>query len=134
MILILLGLSLAIAFATSAALTFAINTPLHGVLNRLVGKNTVKHWHKFGLFAIYTSGVARGMNSWRLYHNRHASGGSKSIASYDMEQWILELYRVAEYTFSGVMIASFTFFAIMLIVFAIVRGLESKRTTPLSSG
>lgn len=127
MIVILLLASLVIALVVAGVFTLLVKSALDGVLTRIVGTESARSWNRFALFAIYASGLARGIDTNRLRFDLQNPNNSQGAGSLGAERWILELYRVAEDALAGVMMASITIFVISLIAFVIVRGFEQRR-------
>lgn len=127
MIIILLIGSLVIALSVSGGFTYLVGKSLKGVLTQIVGEESVKHWHRFALFTIYASGLARGIDTHRLRYELQKPNSPGNSIAMTIEKWILELYRVAEDSLAGVMIASFAIFGLSLIAYVIVKGFQSRQ-------
>ena len=125
----LLATTFVIAFLVSFILAWVFKKPMDRILQRILADEISGAWLRYLVFAIFVVGVSSGVRPWDL--QRYIDGGGDPDAIPVLltgEHWVLEIYRTVIGTLQGVAWMLLVFFIVALIVFAIIRAMEMKRT------
>ena len=104
-----------------------LRSPLHGVLNRIVGGDAADHWYRFAVFALYITSVGHGVQVYRLERYIQILHKDDIMPHLDAEAWVYELYQVIERTLEGLAYGAMTVFIIGLIAVVVLRIFELRR-------
>lgn len=130
MFLILLPVTLLIAFAVSALAARMFAGPIDAILKRIIADEISVAWLKYMKFAILVVGVSAGVKIYELEKYITPFRGDKDAAVIRLtqERWVLELYRTVIDTLQGIAWMLLVFFVFALIAYVIVRLAEIKGT------
>ena len=130
MFLILLPITLAIAFAVSALVARMFAGPIDAILKRIIADEISVAWLKYMKFAILVVGVSAGVKIYELEKYITPLRGDKDavVVRLTQERWVLELYRTVIDTLQGIAWMLLVFFVFALIAYVIVRLAEIKGT------
>ena len=130
MFLILLPITLAIAFAVSALVARMFAGPIDAILKRIIADEISVAWLKYMKFAILVVGVSAGVKIYELEKYITPLRGDKDavVVGLTQERWVLELYRTVIDTLQGIAWMLLVFFVFALIAYVIVRLAEIKGT------
>ena len=130
MFLILLPVTLLIAFAVSALAARMFAGPIDAILKRIIADEISVAWLKYMKFAILVVGVSAGVKIYELEKYITPFRGDKdaSVIRLTQERWVLELYRTVIDTLQGIAWMLLVFFVFALIAYVIVRLAEIKGT------
>ena len=128
MFLILLPITLAIAFAVSALVARMFAGPIDAILKRIIADEISVAWLKYMKFAILVVGVSAGVKIYELENYITPWRGDKDavVIRLTQERWVLELYRTVIDTLQGIAWMLLVFFVFALIAYVIVRLAEIK--------
>ena len=129
MFLLLLLVTLAIAFAVSALVARGFTQPLDRILKRIIDDDISSAWLKYLKFAILVVGVSAGVRIHELekYITPFRFDKDQRIIELTLDRWVLELYRTVIDTLQGIAWMLLVFFVFALIAYVIVRLSEMKR-------
>ena len=132
MFLILLPVTLLIAFAVSALAARMFAGPIDAILKRIIADEISVAWLKYMKFAILVVGVSAGVKIYELEKYITPFRGDKDAAVIRLtqERWVLELYRTVIDTLQGIAWMLLVFFVFALIAYVIVRFAETRRSGP----
>ena len=130
MFLILLPVTLVIAFAVSALAARMFAGPIDAILKRIIADDISMAWLKYMKFAILVVGVSAGVKIYELEKYITPLRGDKDavVVRLTQERWVLELYRTVIDTLQGIAWMLLVFFVFALIAYVIVRLAEIKGT------
>ena len=130
MFLILLPVTLLIAFAVSALAARMFAGSIDAILKRIIADEISVAWLKYMKFAILVVGVSAGVKIYELEKYITPFRGDKDAAVIRLtqERWVLELYRTVIDTLQGIAWMLLVFFVFALIAYVIVRLAEIKGT------
>lgn len=130
MFLILLPVTLLIAFAVSVLAARMFAGPIDAILKRIIADEISVAWLKYMKFAILVVGVSAGVKIYELEKYITPFRGDKDAAVIRLtqERWVLELYRTVIDTLQGIAWMLLVFFVFALIAYVIVRLAEIKGT------
>ena len=130
MFLILLPITLAIAFAVSALVARMFAGPIDAILKRIIADEISVAWLKYMKYAILVDGVSAGVKIYEQEKYITPSRGDKDavVIRLTQERWVLELYRTVIDTLQGIAWMLLVFFVFALIAYVIVRLAEIKGT------
>ena len=130
MFLILLPVTLVIAFAVSALVARMFTGPIDAILKRIIADDISMAWLKYMKFAILVVGVSAGVKIYELEKYITPLRGDKDavVVRLTQERWVLELYRTVIDTLQGIAWMLLVFFVFALIAYVIVRLAEIKGT------
>ena len=130
MFLILLPVTLLIAFAVSALAARMFAGPIDAILKRIIADEISMAWLKYMKFAILVVGVSAGVKIYELEKYITPFRGDKDAAVIRLtqERWVLELYRTVIVCLQWIAWMLLVFFVFALIAYVIVRLAEIKGT------
>jgi hypothetical protein len=130
MFLILLPVTLLIAFAVSALAARMFAGPIDAILKRIIADEISVAWLKYMKFAILVVGVSAGVKIYELEKYITPFRGDKdaAVVRLTQERWVLELYRTVIDTLQGIAWMLLVFFVFALIAYVIVRLAEIRGT------
>ena len=130
MFLILLPVTLVIAFAVSTLVARMFAGPIDAILKRIIADDISMAWLKYMKFAILVVGVSAGVKIYELEKYITPLRGDKDavVVRLTQERWVLELYRTIIDTLQGIAWMLLVFFVFALIAYVIVRLAEIKGT------
>jgi hypothetical protein len=130
MFLILLPVTLVIAFAVSALVARMFAGPIDAILKRIIADKISEAWLKYMKFAILVVGVSAGVKIYELEKYITPFRGDKdaAVVRLTQERWVLELYRTVIDTLQGIAWMLLVFFVFALIAYVIVRLAEIRGT------
>lgn len=118
------------ALAVSAVTARLFAPSIDGILRRIVGDAISAAWRKYMAFAVYVTGVSKGVRVYDL--ERYANperwrpeGGEPLVLN--ANRWVLEVYRTIIESLQGIAWLLLVFFVFALVAYVIVRGLEMRR-------
>lgn len=116
------------AFAVSFLVARFFDSPIDGILKRIVPDDISTAWVKYMKFAIYVVGISRGVRVWELerYITPMFYAENEQLLQLTSERWVLELYRTVIGTLQGIAWLLLVFFVFALIAYVIVRAFEFK--------
>ena len=117
MFLVLLFVTVVVAFAVSVATAWLFSKPLSSVLNRIIADDISAAWLKFLKFAMVVVGVSFGVP----VHDLERNLGPAGAAGFSFDHWVLEIYRTAIESLQGIAWMLLVFFVFALIAYVIVR-------------
>jgi hypothetical protein len=124
----LLAATFAVAFCVSWILAAVFRKPMDKILARILDDEISHAWELYLLFAIFVVGISSGVRPWELerYISPETMDGVPLVLN--AERWVLEIYRTVIGTLEGVAWMLLVFFIVTLIVFAIVRMMELRKS------
>jgi hypothetical protein len=132
---LLLLVNLGIALAATLLVILAFRGPIAGILSRIVEDQVAAAWRRYLVFALFVVGVSSGVSPWNL--ERYSKAGATPMGGepptflpLDPDLWALELYRTAMSSLRGLTWALFLFFAIGLVLSALLRMSEARSGRP----
>lgn len=134
MFVLLLAVNLAVALVVTVLVILAFRGPIAGILSRIVQDPIAAAWRRYLVFALLVVGVSSGVNPWTL--ERYTKAGIPQVAppgepipaiALDADAWALEVYRTAMSSLRGLTWALFLFFAIGLVLSAVLRLAAEQR-------
>jgi hypothetical protein len=128
MFITLLIVTLVFALALSLGVVWFLTAALRGVITQIVGATAASYWYRFAVFALYVTGVAYGVDIYRLERYIQRTYKDQITATLDLDAWIFEIYHVIERTLAGLATGAMVIFVFSLIAFVIVRGFETRRS------
>lgn len=128
MFVILLLVSLLIAFGISLAVIVVFSRPINAILYRIIADAISAAWVKYMKFAILVVGISSGVRirEFEQYLAPARWDRSAHPAELTAERWLLELYRTAIDTLQGIAWMLLVFFMFALLAFVIVRFAERR--------
>ncbi len=123
---------LLVTFLTALGVSFLVarffDTPINGILRRIVPDDISAAWVKYMKFAVYVVGISRGVRIWELerYITPMFYPEGEQILSLTNERWVLELYRTVIGTLQGIAWLLLVSLVFALIAYVIVRAFELK--------
>ncbi|MBI4456857.1 MAG: hypothetical protein HY644_13300 [Acidobacteria bacterium] len=135
MFLTLLLVTFTISLACSFFVVQLFKEPIHAILGRIVAEELCSAWRRYVTFAIYVVGVSGGVRIWELEKYITARTRGEQPIVLNADRWTLEVYRTVIETLQSTAWLLLVFFAVALLAFVVVRGLElrSGRTAGSSS-
>ena len=128
MFITLLIVTFLIALTVSTIVVLVFARPINNILDRIISDEISRAWSKYLKFAIYITGISKGVRIWALekYITKPTYEGAE-IVQLNAERWVLEVYRTIIETLQGVAWMLLVFFVFALIAYVIVRAFELKR-------
>ncbi len=126
MIITLLIATFVVAFITCWVMGRVFRTPIHRILQRLVGEEIYTAWTRYLMFALYVVGLSGGVRVWDIERYITPQGDKQIIIELTNERWMLEIYRTIIGTLQSVAWMLLVFFLVALVAFVIVKGRELK--------
>jgi hypothetical protein len=128
MFITLLVATFIIAFAVSTIAVLFFNRPLDKILDRIISDPISRVWSKYIKFAIYVTGISKGVRIWDLekYITKSQCYKDAEIVQLTTDRWVLEVYRTIIETLQGVAWILMVFFIFALVAYVIVRVFEMK--------
>jgi hypothetical protein len=123
--LLLVSFVLSVVVCVVVARTF--QTPIVGILKRLVSDDIYSAWHRYITFAIYVVGISGGVRVWDLERYISPSAKGAEILQLTRDRWILEVYRTIIGTLQSIAWMLLVFFLFALVAYVIVKAFEMKR-------
>ncbi|MCH8277265.1 MAG: hypothetical protein IIA50_07010 [Bacteroidetes bacterium] len=126
MFILLLLVTLAVAFVVSFAVARLFMGSIRSILKRIVAEELSTAWVRFIIFAIYVVGVSGGVRLRQLerYAESHSADPERIILT--GERWLMEVYATIIETLQSVAWMLLLFFVFALIAYVLVRGSELK--------
>jgi len=117
MFLALLFVTVMVATAVSVVTAWLFSKPLASVLKRIIADEISSAWLKFLKFAMVVVGVSFGVP----VHDLERNLGPGGAAAFNLDHWVLEIYRTAIDSLQGIAWMLLVFFVFALIAYVIVR-------------
>ena len=127
MFITLLVVTFTIALATSLGVVRLFRGPIESILGRVVDKTLAGAWHRYLNFAVIVVGVSGGVRIWELEKYITPRLQAELPIALNLDRWVLEVYRTLIGTLQNAAWLLLVFFAVALIAFVIVRGVEMLR-------
>lgn len=127
MFITLLVVTFAISVGVSWSVVRLFRTPIHTILNRVVGDDFGDAWSRYLTFAVYVVGISGGVRVWDLEKYITPRPEDAAMLVLNAERWTLEVYRTVIGTLQSVAWMLLVFFVFALIAYVIVRGMELRR-------
>ncbi|RPH93717.1 hypothetical protein EHM69_09460 [candidate division KSB1 bacterium] len=127
MFILLLIVALAVSFLVCFVLARLFRSPIHRILQRLVGEDIYTAWTRYLMFALYVVGISGGVRIWQMERYVTARTKDEIILELTGDRWTLELYGTVIGTLQSVAWMLLVFFLVALLAFVVVKGREIKR-------
>ena len=129
MFLVLLLVTLVVAFGVSMVVVRAFAQSIDSILRRIIADEISSAWLRYLKFAIVVVGVSAGVRIYDLekYVTPQRFEKDARIIELTPERWVLELYRTVIETLQGIAWMLLVFFVFALIAYVIVRFSEMRR-------
>jgi hypothetical protein len=130
MFLLLLGVTLAVAFSVSYVVVRVFTHPVDRILRRIIADEISAAWLMYMKFAILVVGVSAGVRIHEIekYVTPFRNDKEQRIVELTSNRWVLELYRTVIETLQGIAWLLLVFFVVALIAYVIVRLAELRRS------
>ena len=113
-----------LALGTSFMVERQFRNSVSQILEKIVGTDLSLAWQKYISFSIYVIGVSGGVPISRIESYLDPSFSSQNPLVLNWSHWALEVYRTILYTLENIALMLLAFFAVALIAYVVVRGLE----------
>ncbi|MPZ43007.1 MAG: hypothetical protein GEV05_06335 [Betaproteobacteria bacterium] len=129
MFLLLLLVTLLVAFAVSLIVMWMFARPVDSILKRIISDDISSAWLRYLKFAMMVVGVSAGVRIYEIekYITPQRHDKEARILELTSERWILELYRTVIEALQGIAWMLLVFFVFALIAYVIVRFAETRR-------
>jgi hypothetical protein len=128
MFVMLLIVTLLIAFAVSTIVSRFFREPIAQILSRIIADDISRAWSKYLIFAIYVTGISSGVRIWAI--EKYVT----ETTTLTGQRWVFEVYRTVIETLQGIAWMLLVFFVFALIAYVIIRAFEIKRQKPEQKG
>lgn len=132
MFILMLAITFVIALVTSSLVVMLFRIPITSILSRIVADEISIAWRRYIAFAIYIVGVSGGVRLWDLEKYITPRPDETEAIVLNAERWTFEVYRTLIGTLQSIAWMLLVFFVFALIAYVIVRGMETKGSTPPS--
>ena len=132
MFILMLAITFVIALVTSSLVVVLFRVPITSILSRIVADEISIAWRRYIAFAIYIVGVSGGVRLWDLEKYITPRPDETEAIVLNAERWTFEVYRTLIGTLQSIAWMLLVFFVFALIAYVIVRGMETKGSTPPS--
>jgi hypothetical protein len=126
----LLVVTFTISVAVAAVIGWLFDKPVAEILRRIVSEELAAAWHRYVRFAVLVVGVSVGVRIWELEKYITPRDARESAVVLNADRWTLEVYRTVIATAQSIAWMLLVFFAVALIAFVVLRGLEMKHGAP----
>ena len=133
MFITLLVVTFTIALITSLAVVRLFRDPVENILGRVVHKSLAGAWHRYLNFAVVVVGVSGGVRIWELEKYITPRAQAALPIELNLDRWVLEVYRTLIGPLQNAAWLLLVFFAVALLAFVIVRGVEVLRPRKAST-
>ena len=126
MFLSLLGVTFLVAVVVCFIVSRVFESPIDGILNRIVDIDIAYAWTKYLKFAIYVVGVSGGVRIHYLENFLREATEKFSPPVLTGERWVLEIYRTIIESLQSIAWMLLIFFVFALLAYVIVRAVEIR--------
>lgn len=129
---------LLITLVVSALVSFiadrAFNSPVNGILNRLIDDAIASAWARYMKFAIYVVGISGGVRIRSLeryilpQQHPRLEGEPLDLKPFELttERWVLEIYRTIIESLQSIAWMLLVFFVVSLGMYVVLRIFEMR--------